>query len=65
MTLILDTSALLNRYLDEDGTEIVLDRMAEDDQWCASALALTGAQITLYHAGLTPTLLADVSAAPR
>ena len=63
--MILDTSALLKRYLDEDGTPLVLAGMADDDQWCASALALTEAQITLCHSGLPPKLLPQVIAALR
>ena len=39
--------------------------MASDRTWCASALALTEAQITLCHTGLAPTTLADAIAALR
>lgn len=65
MTLILDTSALLKRYLDEDGTEVVLDLMSADDEWCASALALAEAHITLCHTGLDSTEVAQAHAALR
>jgi predicted nucleic acid-binding protein len=41
MTLVLDTSALLGRYLSGPHRRVVLDAMAADDCWCASALALT------------------------
>lgn len=58
--MILDTSALLKRYLDEDGTPLVLDQMADDDRWCTSALTLAEAQITLCHSGLPPNLLPEV-----
>jgi uncharacterized protein len=37
--LFLDTSALLKRYVDEDGSGIVIAAMAGDDVWLASALA--------------------------
>ena len=63
--MILDTSALLKRYLDEDGTDLVMEQMADDAEWCASALALTEAQITLCHSGLAPALLTQTSAALR
>jgi predicted nucleic acid-binding protein len=39
MTLALDTSALLGRYLSGPHLRIVHEAMAEDADWCASALA--------------------------
>ncbi|MCU1354779.1 MAG: hypothetical protein JWM89_197 [Acidimicrobiales bacterium] len=39
MTLALDTSALLGRYLSGPHRAVVLRAMAEDPVWCASALA--------------------------
>ena len=39
MTLLLDTSALLGRYLSGPHRTVVLDVMADDGAWCASALA--------------------------
>lgn len=39
MTLALDTSALLGRYLSGPHRAVVLDAMASDEVWCASALA--------------------------
>lgn len=39
MTLALDTSALLGRYLSGPHRSVVLDAMADDAVWCASALA--------------------------
>jgi hypothetical protein len=39
MTLALDTSALLGRYLSGPHRAVVLDAMASDPDWCASALA--------------------------
>lgn len=43
MTLALDTSALLGRYLSGPHRSIVLEAMAADPVWCASALAQTEA----------------------
>ena len=43
MTLALDASALLARYLESEEREVVLAAMAADPDWCASALALTEA----------------------
>ncbi|MCB0972170.1 MAG: type II toxin-antitoxin system VapC family toxin [Acidimicrobiales bacterium] len=39
MTVALDTSALLGRYLSGPHRAVVLDAMAADADWCASALA--------------------------
>ena len=39
MTLALDTSALLGRYLSGPHRAVVLEQMANDSVWCASALA--------------------------
>ena len=39
--------------------------MTRDPQWCASALALTEAHVTLCHAGLDASTLAQLQAALR
>lgn len=39
MTLALDTSALLGRYLSGPHRRVIIDAMAADPVWCASALA--------------------------
>lgn len=43
MTLAIDTSALLGRYLSGPHRQVVIDAMAGDPVWCASALALAEA----------------------
>lgn len=43
MTLALDTSALLAIAVDGPQRQVVLDALADDPVWCASALALTEA----------------------
>jgi len=43
MTLALDTSALLGRYLSGPHRSVVLEAMAADPVWCAAALARTEA----------------------
>jgi predicted nucleic acid-binding protein len=50
--LFLDTSALLKRYVEEAGTELVLELMAEDLDWAASNLAQAEAEVTLCRARL-------------
>lgn len=39
MTLALDTSALIGRYLSGPHRNVVMEAMATDGDWCASALA--------------------------
>ena len=43
MTLALDTSALLGRFLSGPHRGVVVEAMAADADWCASGLALTEA----------------------
>jgi uncharacterized protein len=43
VTIALDTSALLARYLAGPAQAVVTDALAADRDWCASALALTEA----------------------
>ena len=45
--LFLDTSALVKRYLDEDGREQILALMEADGRWAASRLVRAEADITL------------------
>jgi predicted nucleic acid-binding protein len=52
--LFLDTSALVKRYVEEEGTEIVLRRMEEDLEWVVSSVARTEAEITLCRLGFDP-----------
>ncbi|MEX2625982.1 MAG: PIN domain-containing protein, partial [Ilumatobacteraceae bacterium] len=43
MTVALDTSALLTLAVEGAGRRLVLDTLADDPVWCASAMALTEA----------------------
>jgi predicted nucleic acid-binding protein len=52
--LFLDTSALVKRYVEQDGTELVLRLMEKDPSWAASAVARTEAEITLCRLGFGP-----------
>jgi len=47
----LDSSALLARYLGGPTRQVVLDAMAADDEWCASALALTEVLVLIERVG--------------
>lgn len=54
MALALDTSALVRRYVHAPGRDLVLAAMAEDGEWCASALALTETLVVLHRLALSP-----------
>lgn len=49
MTLAVDASALVKRYVREPGRDLVLDAMSADGDWCASALARTEAMVALHQ----------------
>ena len=53
--LFLDTSALIKRYVAEDGSDVVVELMERDPEWAASALARLETQVTLCHLGFTET----------
>lgn len=53
MTLYVDTSALVRRYLHDRHQSVVLDAMGSDDAWCASALVRTETQLALHRASVT------------
>jgi len=52
MTVFLDTSALLKRYANEDGRELVNETLAADSDWCASAITRTEAQLSLHRVSM-------------
>lgn len=54
MTLFLDTSALVKRYVTEPSRDLVVDAMAGDGVWVASALARTEVMITLHQLAAGP-----------
>ena len=53
MSLFVDTSALVRRYLQDRHRGIVIEAMAGDGAWCASALARTEAQLVLHRAAVS------------
>jgi predicted nucleic acid-binding protein len=53
VTLYVDTSALVRRYLRDRHHAIVTEAMADGDDWCASALARTEAQLALHRASVS------------
>lgn len=54
MTLCLDTTALLARFLEGPARPVALDAMAADPVWCASALALSEALMLVDRLGDDP-----------
>ncbi|MBS1837540.1 MAG: type II toxin-antitoxin system VapC family toxin [Actinobacteria bacterium] len=54
MTLALDTTALLSRFLEGPTRATVLGAMAADHEWCASALALSEALMLVDRLGDDP-----------
>jgi uncharacterized protein len=62
MTLFVESSALLKRYVDEMGTTAVIDAMQNDRDWIACAIAHTEAALALCHAALSEE---EIAAARR
>lgn len=62
---VLDTSALLRRYLGDRDRPLVMAAMAEAEQWAASSLARTELQIALHHASPTERVQSELWAAVR
>ena len=65
MTLFLDTSALVRRYVHAAGRDLVLDTMAGEPAWCASALARTEVLLALRQLAGHPHQQADLWRAAR
>ncbi len=65
MTLALDTTALLARYLDGPARPAVVGAMAADPAWCASALALSEALMLIDRIGDDPTRADELRRAVR
>lgn len=63
--LFLDTSALVKRYVEEDGTALVLRRMDEDPEWVVSAVARAETEVTLCRLGFDSGTGAILRAALR
>jgi predicted nucleic acid-binding protein len=54
MSLYVDTSALVRRYLHDRHRTLVLETMAEDADWAASSLVRSEAQVALHRAAVSP-----------
>lgn len=60
MTLYVDTSALVRRYLHDRHRSVVIDAMADDDAWCASALVRSETQLALHRASVSARQQSDL-----
>lgn len=65
MTLALDTTALLSRFLEGPTRATVLTAMAADHEWCASALALSEALMLVDRLGDDPSRTDELRRALR
>ncbi|MEZ5239282.1 MAG: type II toxin-antitoxin system VapC family toxin [Microthrixaceae bacterium] len=65
MTIALDSSALLARYLEGPGRGVLLDAMANDHDWCASALAMTESLMLVERLGDDPARSDELRRAMR
>jgi predicted nucleic acid-binding protein len=54
VTLFLDTSALVRRYVHGSGQRLVADAMAADPAWCASALCRSETLLALHRLAGSP-----------
>jgi uncharacterized protein len=54
VTLFLDTSALVRRYVRGPGRALVVDAMDADPDWCASALCRSETLLGLHRLAATP-----------
>lgn len=65
MTIAIDSSALVKRYIVEDGRDLVLASMSADETWCASALARTEVLVALHQVATNRTQQQQLWAALR
>jgi uncharacterized protein len=54
VTLFVDTSALVRRYVQGPGRDLALEAMAADPVWCASALCRSETLLALHRLAVTP-----------
>jgi uncharacterized protein len=55
VVLFVDTSALVRRYVQGPGRDLVVEAMAADDAWCASALCRSETLLVLHRLAVTPS----------
>lgn len=60
MTLYLDASALVAAHLDQPARQVVLDAMADDDEWCTSGLTLMESLALIDRVADEPIIRGDL-----
>lgn len=65
MTVFVDASAFVKRYLHEPGHDLVVDAMSSDPVWCASELCRTETLLVLHRVASGPRMARDLWAAFR
>jgi predicted nucleic acid-binding protein len=55
VTLFVDTSALVRRYVQGPGRDLVVAAMDADRDWCASALCRSETLLALHRLAVTPS----------
>jgi predicted nucleic acid-binding protein len=65
VTIALDTTALLARYLEGPFRAVILDAMDADRDWCASALVLSEAMMLVDRLGDDPSRTDELRGAIR
>jgi predicted nucleic acid-binding protein len=65
VTLFLDSTALLARYLEGPSRQVTLDAMRVDGDWCAAALALSEALMVVDRLGDDPARTDELRRAMR
>jgi uncharacterized protein len=55
VVLFVDTSALVRRYVQGPGRGLVVEAMAADGDWCASALCRSETLLALHRLAVTPS----------
>lgn len=55
MSLFLDSSALVRRYVHGPGRDLVVEAMDREPLWCASVLCRNETLLALHHLAATPT----------
>ena len=60
MTLVLDSSALIRRYIADKHRPLVLDAMDNHDEWVVSALARSEIELAIRHGAPGPRVLASL-----
>ncbi|MCP3856016.1 MAG: type II toxin-antitoxin system VapC family toxin [Actinomycetia bacterium] len=65
MTVALDTSALVTRYVNEPGRELVAGALADDPDWCVSEIARSELLILLHRIAVDPAQAVELDQRAR